>query len=380
MQHMTVEQVNRIAARIADFVEMLRITGGEPTLSPVFQEVLRIVDGLNRPLVLFTNAAWRHPRAIIDSLGACRNLDGILVSLHGHNASAYQAFTQSNYFEQVLENIRAASRAGIVVNTNTILTRHNIGHLEELRDLVLASGAQVAAFSRYYGKPVPGVTDLPGESYRYALELIDAWRREGIPVKFNNNLPMCLGGVQTQACPAGDTHCTIDPWGKVRLCNHLPGPVGDLLTQSIAEIWRSPVLDAWRRQTPEICQGCAALDQCRAGCRAHARANNLVADPLACQPYSHQPEIQPPIHHRLLPDSIVKPCFSARQEAFGYVLIQRSQTIKMGPDARPLIERLSAGQATLASIGQEFGPHALNFIGLLYDRRMVELVSAIQPQ
>jgi radical SAM protein with 4Fe4S-binding SPASM domain len=373
--HITAENCQCILERISPHAEMLRITGGEPTLSPTFSEILQALDRLGKPIVVFTNGLWEQPPYIIEVLRSCQNLDGILVSLHGHSASAHKAFTGVDHFSTVVANIQRASKADILVNTNTILTRKNIYHMPKVVELATQAGAQVVAFSRYYGVPIPGLTDLSAEELKFAVQQVVSLRAAGRTVKFNNNIPLCLGGELTQACPAGDTHCTISPTCKVRVCNHSPYEVGDILETPIEQIWRSDRVRRWREQVPAMCTRCVAFDLCRGGCRANAQANGQSADPAACGPYHVRPKLPPPIRHSLDRKSLPRACFSVHQESFGYVLITRSQILKVTHDAKPLIDALMDGTMTLSRITNLFGQTALNFIGLLYDRHMLELTS-----
>jgi radical SAM protein with 4Fe4S-binding SPASM domain len=370
--HITAQDCRAILGHISH-PEMFRVTGGEPTLSPEFAEIIRLLDDQGKPIVVFTNGTWEEPDTVIETLRACQNLDGILVSLHGHSAPAYQAFTRRGSFSTVLANIRRASEAGFAVNTNTILTHRNIDHMADVVEVATQAGARVVAFSRYYGVPIPGLTDLSPGQYKHAVEQVARFRASGKRVKFNNNIPFCLGGELTQACPAGDTHCTVSPLGKARLCNHSPYEVGDMLRTHIEEIWQSDAVRWWRGQVPEMCQQCLAFELCKGGCRAHAEANGLLADPLACSPYQTIPKPPASIQHSLYGASFPQANFSLHRESFGYVLINRSRIIKVKDEARPLIDVLWHGDRTLAEIRTLFGQAALNFIGVLYDSRMVEL-------
>jgi radical SAM protein with 4Fe4S-binding SPASM domain len=353
--------------------EMFRVTGGEPTLSPEFAEVMQLLDKQGKPIVVFTNGAWEEPDAVVEILQGCKNLDGILVSLHGHSASSYKAFTRADHFSMVLTNIRRASEAGIAVNTNTILTHRNINHLADVVEIATWAGAQVVAFSRYYGVPILGLTDLSPEQYKHAVDQVSRFRAAGKQVKFNNNIPFCLGGELTQVCPAGDTHCTISPTGKARLCNHSPYAVGDVFRMPIEQIWQSDAVRRWREQVPAMCQQCAAFELCKGGCRANAQANGLAMDPLACGPCRTMPKLPAPIQHSLCGESFPKADFSLHKEGFGYVLINHSRIYKVTDEASPLICVLQRGDRTLAEIRALLGQAALNFIGLLYDSRMIEL-------
>lgn len=368
----TSDQCRIILENIRDWVEMIRLTGGEPTLSPHFGDILGLLDSLNKPIVVFTNGFWNSPETVIANLKACRNLDGILISMHGHSSESYRAFTGGDHFEQVMNSIRQASKAGVTVNTNLILTHQNIHHLKEAVSLALDAGAQVVAFSRYYGTPIAGVTDLTPDQYRLAVHQVQEFRQLGLSVKFNNNIPLCLGGELTQACPASDTHCTIGPDCQVRVCNHSSYTVGSILNTPIQVLWASEAIQLWRQGTPEPCRTCQMLDYCRGGCRANAQANQSEMDPLACTPFTEQAPL-PPIQHRLYAEARPRIHFTVREESFGFVLINRSQIFKIAHEGRPLLETLQRERITLAEIENRFGQAALNFIGLLYDRRLVEL-------
>lgn len=369
---LTPQQMAQILERIGPYAEMLRVTGGEPTLSPFFAELLRQMDALGKPLVVFSNGCWPAPEPVIEALAACRHLDGVLISLHGPTPESHQAFTGVDTWARVVANVRRAHAAGLVVNTNTILTRHNLDRLEQVAETATQAGAHVVAFSRYYGQPLSGLTDLTPAEMQHAVQQIAHLRAQGYKIKFNNNLPFCLAETPTQICPAGDTHCTISPTAQVRLCNHSPLVAGDILTTPVAQIWQSPVVQAWRAGGSPTCQRCAAYAVCRGGCRAHAQANHADTDPLAGQGFT-QPPAQPRPQHRLLASAIPKAAFAVRAESFGYVLICRSQIVKIGAEAKPLVETLVRGETPLRDIGQTFGPAALNFVGGLYDRRMIEL-------
>jgi len=352
---------------------MFRVTGGEPTLSPQFDKIMQMLDEQGKPIVVFTNGAWEDPNAVIEILRACNNLDGILVSLHGYSPSSYRAFTRTDCFEKVLENITRASKAGIVVNTNAILTHQNINNVADVVNVAIRAGAEVVAFSRYYGVPIPGLTDLAPEQYIYAVDQVSRFRAMGKKVKFNNNIPLCLGGQLTQACPAGDTHCTISPAGMVRLCNHLPEEIGNILVSPIEQIWQSTDVQKWRLAVPSMCQHCAVFDLCKGGCRAHARANGLEMDPLACGPLRTVPKPSTITQHMLCENFSPRVNFALHEERFGYVLINRSQIIKVTDEAKPLIDVLQRGDSTLEEIHTRFGQEILNFVGVLFDNRMIEL-------
>jgi radical SAM protein with 4Fe4S-binding SPASM domain len=61
---------------------------------------------------------------------------------------------------------------------------------------------------------------------------------------------------------------TVNLRGDVRPCNHSPTVIGNILTDRLEEIVRSPVLQGWSGTVPEPCRGCDLYKRCRGGCRA----------------------------------------------------------------------------------------------------------------
>ncbi|MCI5210406.1 MAG: radical SAM protein, partial [Candidatus Electrothrix sp. ATG2] len=65
------------------YAELIRLTGGEPTLHPELAQIVDHVDSLGIAHVLFTNGRWPDPAAIIELYQEQENCLGMLVSLHG---------------------------------------------------------------------------------------------------------------------------------------------------------------------------------------------------------------------------------------------------------------------------------------------------------
>jgi radical SAM protein with 4Fe4S-binding SPASM domain len=82
-------------------------------------------------------------------------------------------------------------------------------------------------------------------------------------------------------CPLGGegSYFTIDPQGYVRICNHSPTILGNILTDHFPDIYyHHPYVQEFRETWPEECQNCppdlktlcgggckAAAEQCRGG-------------------------------------------------------------------------------------------------------------------
>jgi radical SAM protein with 4Fe4S-binding SPASM domain len=372
LKHMSGATWTKLLDDLKTDVVSLRITGGECTLHPDFEEIIRAVDQLGVPYVIFTNGCWRKPDEIIQLFAGCNNLDGLLISLHGKDAESYRAFVVTDSFNEVIQNIRRAAESGVRVGTNTILLRSNKDTIEETTQLSFSLGAASAAFSRYYGQAIPEL-ELTEVELREAMTQIERLHKTEPRILFNNCIPTCFVDVDlpTKGCTSGFTHCTIDPLGNVRPCTHSPFVLGSLLTQDIAKIWDSEPLWEWRNLIPGTCLGCSAFSQCRGGCRATAYHQRQAQDPLIDSPLNSPstPSTQPlklSRHARPIPN------YKLRHENFGLYLINRNRHISVSTLALPILEMLN-GQTTLEEITTQLGQTALDFVGTLILNGLVVL-------
>lgn len=381
-----------ILEKLRDDIISLRITGGECTLHPDFEMILRAVDALGAPFVVFTNGRWGEPSQcgedkqqakgrnsdkrgvdkLLSLFASCKHLDGLLISLHGHTAATYREFVVTDSFATVTDNIRRAAQASIRVGTNTLLLQSTSPHIAEIVALSLSLGASSVAFSRYYGEPMADL-ELSEEELQAALGMVAALRQTEPRVVFNNCVPLCFsdGTIPTKGCTSGFTHCTIDPSGVVRPCTHSPFTLGQILEQDITTIWASDRLRQWRDLIPSGCHDCGAFGQCRGGCRATAYQQSLAQDPLIRAPLPPSVTAEP---ERFGLYRHARPVrnYTLRQDHFGFYLVNRNRHLAVSAHALPILDLLD-GQTTLEQIHSRLGQVALDFIGSLMLSGLVKL-------
>jgi len=249
-------------------VALLKLTGGEPTLHPEFPAIIRRLQEYDFSFVLFTNGRWQDVQAMVHILQSAPNLRGLLVSLHGATAEAHEKFSGvPGSFEETLVAIKRAIGAGLPVTLSTVITRFNADQLERLIELVQELGAEGVALNRYIGAPLPALEPTP-EQFQQVIRTVQAWQNAGAPVKWGVPLPLCWTSTPTVPCLAGKAFVTVDPWGKVRPCNHAPLYLGDLLEQPLMEILQSPAAQSWQSLIPERCADCSIASICHGSCRA----------------------------------------------------------------------------------------------------------------
>jgi radical SAM protein with 4Fe4S-binding SPASM domain len=360
-----------VIERIRPYATALRLSGGECTLHPEFELIVRACDDLGVPFVIFTNGHWRRPAEVLRVLSGCRNLGGLLISLHGHDAASYAAFVGHDTFAGVCSAITAASQANLRVVTNTILLTTTIGHLTPIIDLALGLGASAAAFSRYLGTPLPGMEPTP-DQLRIALEQLTQLRAGDERILLNNCVPTCFhAGLPTRGCTSGLTHCTIDPKGNVRPCAHAPVILGSVLVKTMPDIWSSAALSDWHSLIPSGCRSCAAVAHCRGGCRATAFQRGVACDPLAntsaATLTSHSPR-SISLYRSARPRLA---CQISESDGRCHLVGPSCRTV-LTAQALPVLRDLD-GCTTLDILGARYGQSALDLVGTLLEAGLVDL-------
>ncbi len=368
---LSADQWLKIFNKISSHAVHLRLSGGEPTLHPEFKYLIDLIDKIGIPFTLFTNARWHDSERIINFLHNITENKGLLVSIHGSTSDIHEAFTCVNgSFAETIQNIKRAVDAGINVATSTIITRSNYRLVTDIIALTAELGVGRAFFARYL--PVQNEIIAPtDDQLKEAIHAIEIHRKNGARAEFSVCIPRCFTPSSSEGCLAGVTYCVIDPWGNVRPCTHTPLICGNLLKQSIEEIWHGPEMQSWRDMIPAQCHSCLEFPKCHGGCRAAAMIEGLEKDPLMGKPILEKPQ-KPPEELILHEEAYPVSHFTVRSESFGYVLIRGNHVTPVAHQAKPILDALN-GCLSLRQIREHFGQEALDFVGSLYQKGLVEM-------
>ena len=369
-----------LIARLASHAGQFKLTGGEATLHPAFAQIVHAVEERGIPFTLFTNGRWPHPAALVHLLRDAATCEGLLVSLHGPDAATHEAFSGvPGSFDETAANVRRAVEAGLDVAISMVIHRHNWDHVEETLDLSLSLGANHVVCNRFVG--APGAEVAPSQAQvRAAVATVEALRAAGQPVRFGNCIPQCFAVSSSRGCTAGSTFATLDPWGRMRPCNHAPLVAGDLRTQSVEEVWQGQAMARWRSLVPAGCATCPALAACHGGCRAQALLAGQDQDPLVRgvleetrrqgDKGTRRPDPVLPLYAGLRPVGR----FTHRFEGGVGVLLCKSTVVPVPPGCDGVIPKLD-GSMTLRQIGRQYGGAAVDWVGALHQEGMVTWVS-----
>ena len=364
------EEWRRILDHIKPHAHLVKLTGGEPTLHPHFEEIVAHLSQLDISFSLFTNACWSDPERLVALLKMVPQLRGLLISLHGAAPATHEAFSGvQGSFERVVANIQRATKEGLFVTISVVIHRRN---LEQFREVVMLAhdlGAGHVVFNRYLGPKEPAI-EPTDDQLRQAVLQIEALRQDGARVKFGNCIPQCFVESSSTGCLSGVAYCTIDPWGNMRPCNHSPLKCGNLLEQSVQEAWQSAEMQHWREMIPAECHLCAEFSQCHGGCRAMAMDRGLAKDPLANAPIvaMHSPSEPITLYEGLRPVG----AHEIREEEVGYVLMRGNRIVPVPHEARAILD-LCDGRTTLKQIGVQFGQQGLDLVGALWEKGLLML-------
>jgi len=359
-----------LIGQLAATASRFKLTGGEAPLHPAFTAIVHRIEDWGVPFTLFTNGRWPDPGPLITLLRTTATCEGLLVSLHGPDAATHEAFTAvPGSFDETVANVRRAAGAGLDVATSMVVHSRNWDRIEETLELSLRLGANHLVCNRFIGAPSTRVAPSQAQ-LRAAVTTIESLCAAGRPVRFGNCIPQCFVASSSRGCTAGSTFATIDPWARLRPCNHAPLLAGDLRTQSLEEVWLGGTMAGWRALLPAGCSACPAFAICHGGCRAQALLAGSVRDPLMrgslADGSAPSPGVALPLYAGLRPLGR----FSRRRESGSELLLYRDLVISIPAGLEEVISRLD-GSLTLQQIEHQYGHAAVDWVGTLHQEGAV---------
>jgi MoaA/NifB/PqqE/SkfB family radical SAM enzyme len=236
--------------------------GGEPTISPIFEEAVKAALDAGLSVGLITNGCSLLSEGFpFDSL---RPLQWVRVSLDACDAESYKLLKGEDRFGVVMEGLSrlASLSGGPVVGAGYVLTRLN----DDLDSLsTLAEKLSEMGLSYLHLRPVVDHDHLASKSDLSSLTGLDT-------ASFRLNLGALAdnkaGGNEGLPCLAHSLSSVITADGRVWLCGRLcvdptAGAVGSLLEEDFKKIWEGPerLLEARKAASGAWCR--LRCPQCR---------------------------------------------------------------------------------------------------------------------
>jgi radical SAM protein with 4Fe4S-binding SPASM domain len=291
---MSLGEIKRV---IRIFKEEARIpffsfTGGEPTLRPDLEKMIRYACGLGLRVNLITNAT------LIDAARAASlkrsGLGTAQVSVEADTAALHDTLTAApGSFERTLEGIRHLQEAGISVQTNTTLTAPNAGAAPRMPGFLKGLGIGRFAMNLYIPQAaVPDPLLLPYAAVGPVVEQVrGAARAAGLTFFWYSPTPHCIynpvaRGLGNKSCAAMDGLLSVSPAGDVLPCSSYPQPMGNLLAESFRQIWFSSRAQHFKNKeyAPPECGGCESFTACQAACPLYWQraGTGEIRNPAVC--------------------------------------------------------------------------------------------------
>ena len=242
-------------------IPQVTFTGGEPTLRSDLVELVRAAEW-------FVTRLNTNGRLLTPEL--CRrlyeaSLDSVQVTLYSHDRAVHNALVGAEGFDETVEGIRNAVRAGLSVSVNTPLCSLNTDYAATVRFVhelgvryvtcsgLIPSGSACGQESRATALTPDELTDILRQAVETAREL-------GMELDFTSpgwldeETLRSLGLNLIPSCGACLSNMAVTPDGKVVPCQSWLSdqPLGDLLCDKWADIWNDPRCAAIRAESVKM--------------------------------------------------------------------------------------------------------------------------------
>ena len=277
--------VTGIITRLCDEapVESIALSGGEPLLREDLPEILTFIRKKGASPVVITNGTLLT-REKIATMASDVTYEITLLShrreVHDRLAGRRGAWSA---VVEAMANVRQLKGDFVAV---FVATKLNYMDAAKTAELAIALGASGLMYNRI---------NLGARNVRHADRLLptpdmirqnldtleELGSRYRLPVAVSVVIEPCVVDVRKYKhlhfgwCPlAGEgSYFTVDPSGDVRICNHSPAILGNLIRDRFTDIYRHhPYVRSFRETWPAECQACPpelkAL--CCGGCKAAA--------------------------------------------------------------------------------------------------------------
>ncbi|MGD0137729.1 MAG: radical SAM protein [Tepidisphaeraceae bacterium] len=300
---------------------ILVFSGGEPLKRPDIFELAAAATAVGLPTALATNGTLVD-EAVAGKIVAA-GFHRVSISFDGPDAPTHDLFRGPGAFEKSIAGFKALRNAGMSMQINTTIAKHNYRKLDETYRLALELGAD--ALHAFMLVPVgcgmsldPSVM-LSAEEYEQTLNWVYDRSLEGklhlkatcaphyfrimrqraktdgrpMPTRHGHGgepggHPAGHGGpdmtAMTKGCLAGQAVCFVSHTGEVFPCGYLPVSSGNVKETPLPHLWRDSAIFANLRDESNLggkC-GCCEFSKVCMGCRA--RAFSHTGDYMAEEP------------------------------------------------------------------------------------------------
>lgn len=246
------------------------ISGGEPTLSPLFIPVLAELN-LRWPgvgVTILTNGT-----SLSDAVVSAMKCFGAVaqISVDGPDAARHDVIRGPGSFDRAMKGIRSLNNSGVAVQLQAVLSKNTAAWIPEFFNTAANAGAAAMNFTRFVpqGKG-KALQESGGDSALTALELRAAYQeilalsgKISIPTATNLPLFALLSPSLGAHGKAGFQGLIIDCHGNLKVTSRADFKLGNILEQGLENLFLAhPVMKALRSGAIEGCGSCGFYDRC----------------------------------------------------------------------------------------------------------------------
>jgi radical SAM protein with 4Fe4S-binding SPASM domain len=276
----SIENLSRILGVLKNWdIEEIVLLGGEPTLHPRFDEICRSIAELGFPhrgVVTNGTAMTLEKAKLLQESGFW-----VDISFRGPDSNTFDSIAgKTGTFQKVFNAASMLSDLGIPIGIEFDCIPQNHDGLYETISMLLREGVRVKQLQLHRILPEGDAKNnmekffLNPDQWLILFDQAARIRDElGIPVAFEDGFPLCLVRPEhwdlITPCACGFTLLTVSPTGDARYCSCHGEVLGNVLRNSLNEIWRRD-LEVYRAPSRHYsaCLECDLFDVCRGGCSA----------------------------------------------------------------------------------------------------------------
>ena len=284
-------------------VFFVNISGGEPTMHPEFEKIIKALVDNEIYFMLTTNGVFSQKirNSILDAkdyiLGIQISLDGPDYETHGFLRKDISGNSRKELFDTALNSIKTFISAKIRVSVATCLHKTNINKIDEMKKLIISikpSNWSISTIS-ISGRAKENHDLYVSESRlsnEYWYKLRDECKEKNILENFID-MPNILKDNESSRvyyeCPAAKWFCEIYSDGTTTPCplSRVNPPKNkikwdNIKNMSIEQIWNNEPFEIFRSYQTRGCEGCNVKDKCD---RCPPQSVQWFNDPLLPPPY-----------------------------------------------------------------------------------------------
>ena len=217
----------------------LQLTGGEPTIDPLFAVTYTRAFELGMMIEIMTNGSRLSIPAILELLST-RPPHRVTLSVYGATEASYDGLTQRRgSFRSFLRGLRAAHEAGIQLDLSVVVTADNAHEIDAMH----AIGDRLGIRYRDYHNMSPTI-------YGGAEPLA------------TQSLPHLTAPGPFTGCDAGHSSFHVDPHGRASICKIGRDPSIPLADGGVEGLLRLGAIAGQLLRRQGGCAGCALSASC----------------------------------------------------------------------------------------------------------------------